>query len=147
MQPVMEFPEDPRSRPEPQSPDGARPGGHSSNGAHSPRAGADHEAEAWLRRELAFLHTVERRIVRRARWRREGWRAAAVALILAMFACCWYLAALSSDGASNGACPSNGATTSSTQKAVSSTAGGTTSGSAHSTAVKSAAATATNCAS
>lgn len=147
MQPVMEFPEDPRSRPEPQSPDGARQGGHSSNGAHSPRAGADHEAEAWLRRELAFLHGVERRIVRRARWRREGWRAAAVALILAMFACCWYLAALSSDGASNGACPGNRATTSSTRQAASSAGAGAASGSAHSTAAKAAAATATNCAS
>ena len=91
----MEFPEDPRG--EPLSPD-----------AHSPRA-QEHEAEAWLRRELAFLYGVERRILRRSRLRREAWRAAAVALILAVFACCWYLAALSSDGSSPTACPAKSA--------------------------------------
>jgi hypothetical protein len=78
---VMEFPEEPRV------PDAHR----------SPRSRSEHETEIWLRRELAFLYGVERKIKRRTRFRREGWRAAAVALILAMFAACWYLAALSSD--------------------------------------------------
>jgi len=77
----MEFPEEPRV------PDAPR----------SPRSRAEHETEIWLRRELAFLYGVERKIKRRTRFRREAWRAAAVALILAMFAACWYLAALSSD--------------------------------------------------
>ena len=79
---VMEFPEEPRV------PDAHR----------SPRSRAEHETEIWLRRELAFLYGVERKIRRRARFRREAWRAGAVALILAMFAACWYLAALSSEG-------------------------------------------------
>ena len=94
----MEFPEDPRGEPR-------------SEGHHSPQA-QDREAEAWLRRELAFLHGVERRILRRSRMRREAWRAAAVALILAVFACCWYLAALS-DTSSSTACPAKGASTAS----------------------------------
>ena len=89
----MELPEEPRS------PDAHR----------SPRSRAEHETEIWLRRELAFLYGVERRIKRRTRLRREAWRAAAVALILAMFAACWYLAALSSDSvassSSSNACP------------------------------------------
>lgn len=91
----MEFPEDQRSDPrgEPRAPD-ARPA----------RA-QDHETEAWLRRELAFLHGVERRILRRERMRREAWRAAAVALILAVFSCCWYLAALGGEGSAPAACP------------------------------------------
>jgi hypothetical protein len=78
----MEFPEEPRV------PDAHR----------SPRSRSEHETEIWLRRELAFLYGVERKIRRRARFRREAWRAGAVALILAMFAACWYLAALSSEG-------------------------------------------------
>ena len=87
----MEFPEEPRV------PDAHR----------SPRSRSEHEVEIWLRRELAFLYGVERRIKRRTRFRREAWRAAAVALILAMFAACWYLAALSSDSvaSSSNACP------------------------------------------
>ena len=86
----MEFPEEPRS-----------PDSH-----HSRRSRSEHETEIWLRRELAFLYGVERRIKRRTRLRREAWRAAAVALILAMFAACWYLAALSSDSvaSSSNAC-------------------------------------------
>lgn len=82
---VMEFPEEPRV------PDAHR----------SPRSRAEHETEIWLRRELAFLYGVERRIRRRARFRREAWRAGAVALILAMFAACWYLAAISSESVSS----------------------------------------------
>lgn len=74
----------------------------------SPRAREDREAEAWLRRELEFLHGVERRILRRSRVRDEAWRAAAVGFILAMFACCWYLAALGSSGSGGSACPSVG---------------------------------------
>ena len=95
----MEYPEDPRPPGEPRTPD-----------AHSPEARADREAEEWLRRELAFLQGVERRILRRSRMRHEAWRAAAVALILAIFACCWYLAALGSDHASSTACPSGSPT-------------------------------------
>lgn len=71
----------------------------------SPRAREDPEAEDWLRRELAFLHGVERRVVRRARAREEAWRVGAVALIFVMFASCWYLAALSSSDGSGTACP------------------------------------------
>jgi hypothetical protein len=99
----MEFPEDPRG--DSRSPD-----------AQPPQA-QDREAEAWLRRELAFLYGVERRILRRARMRREAWRAAAVALILAVFACCWYLAALSSEGSSGTACPAKSATANAAAKA------------------------------
>jgi hypothetical protein len=99
----MEFPEDPRG--DSRSPD-----------AQPPQA-QDREAEAWLRRELAFLYGVERRILRRARVRREAWRAAAVALILAVFACCWYLAALSSEGSSGTACPAKSATANAAAKA------------------------------
>jgi hypothetical protein len=95
---VMEFPEEPRT------PDAHR----------SPRSRSEHEVEIWLRRELAFLYGVERKIKRRTRFRREAWRAAAVALILAMFAACWYLAALSSEGvassSSGKACPAASAT-------------------------------------
>lgn len=97
----MEFPEDPR--------------GDSRWDAHSPQAhgqAQDGETEAWLRRELAFLHGVERRILRRSRMRKEAWRAAAVALIMAVFACCWYLAALSSDNSSSTACPAKASTAS-----------------------------------
>jgi hypothetical protein len=121
----MEFPEDPRN--DSHTPD-----------AHSPRA-EDVEAEAWLRRELAFLYGVERRIQRRARLRREGWRAAAVALILAVFACCWYLAALSSEGATRDACPAKSATTS----AGSPTTGDSTA--AHAQTVGTVGATASRC--
>ena len=87
----MEYPEEPRS-----------PDAHG-----SPHSRPGHETEIWLRRELAFLYGVERRIRRRTRVRREAWRAAAVALILAIFAACWYLAALSSDSAAStgNACP------------------------------------------
>jgi hypothetical protein len=94
---VMEFPEEPRV------PDAHR----------SPRSRSEHETEIWLRRELAFLYGVERRIKRRTRLRREAWRGAAVALILAMFAACWYLAAISSDSmasSSGKACPAVTAT-------------------------------------
>ena len=91
----MEFPEDPRG--DARSPD-----------AHASRAG-EGEAEAWLRRELAFLAGVERRILRRARLRSEAWRAAAVALILAVFAACWYLAALGGEGSAGTACPAKSA--------------------------------------
>ena len=95
---VMEFPEEPRT------PDAHR----------SPRSRSEYETEIWLRRELAFLYGVERRIKRRSRFRREAWRAAAVALILAMFAACWYLAALSSESVasstSSKACATKSAT-------------------------------------
>jgi hypothetical protein len=95
---VVEFPEEPRS-----------------HDAHrSRRSRSEHETEIWLRRELAFLYGVERRIKRRARLRREAWRAAAVALILAMFAACWYLAAISSESvassSSGNACSASTAT-------------------------------------
>ena len=86
----MEFPEEPARR-DPRTPDAHR----------SPRSRAEHETEVWLRRELAFLHGVERRILRRTRIRKEAWRAAAVAAILAMFAACWYLAAVSSNSLSS----------------------------------------------
>jgi hypothetical protein len=76
----------------------------------APRAREDREAEDWLRRELAFLHDVERRILRRTRLREGAWRAAAVAIILAVFACCWYLAVLGSEGSAGWACPSVGTT-------------------------------------
>jgi hypothetical protein len=71
----------------------------------SSRARGDREAEEWLRRELEFLRGVERRILRRARVREDAWRAVAVTVILAMFACCWYLAALSSGDSAGSACP------------------------------------------
>ena len=78
----------------------------------APRAREDREAEDWLRGELEFLHGVERRIRRRTRLREEAWRAVAVAFILAIFACCWYLAALGSGsaGSAGPACPSAGST-------------------------------------
>jgi hypothetical protein len=101
----MEFPEEPRSARDPRIPDAHRP----------PRSGAEYEVEIWLRRELAFLYGVERRIKRRTRLRREAWRAAAVALILAMFAACWYIAALSTESAAGtgtgNACASKAAST------------------------------------
>ena len=89
----MEYPEEPRT-----------PDAHG-----SPRSRPGQEAEVWLRRELAFLYGVERRIRRRTRLRREAWRAAAVALILTIFAACWYLAALSTDSAAStgNACPAH----------------------------------------
>lgn len=108
----MEFPEDPRGD--------SRWDAHSAQAhhgrAHDGRAqdgrAPDGETEAWLRSELAFLHGVERRILRRSRLRKEAWRAAAVALIMAVFACCWYLAALSSDNSSSTACPAKATTAS-----------------------------------
>jgi hypothetical protein len=84
------------------------------------------EAEAWLRRELAFLHRVERRIVRRERWRKEAWRAVTVAAILAVFALCWYLAALATHSAADSACTGKAGTTVSAHAAT----GKTTAGSA-----------------
>jgi hypothetical protein len=97
----MEFPEEPRPARDPRSPE-PRPA----------RPSAEHETEAWLRRELAFLHGVERKILRRGRIRKEAWRAAAVAAILAMFAACWYLAAVSSNSlsSSSNACAAKTAT-------------------------------------
>lgn len=100
----MDFPEEPRPARDPRTPD-----------AHGSRhSRAERETEAWLRRELAFLHGVERRILRRARIRKEAWRAAAVAAILAMFAACWYLAAVSSNSlsSSSNACVTKTAATS-----------------------------------
>lgn len=77
----------------------------------SPRAREDREAEDWLRGELEFLSGAEKRMLRRTRVREGAWRAVAVAFILAIFACCWYLAALSSSSGSTGsACPSVGST-------------------------------------
>ena len=76
----------------------------------SPRAREDRDAEGWLRSELEFLGGVEKRVLRRTRVREEAWRAAAVAFILAIFACCWYLAALTSGGSAGSACPSIGST-------------------------------------
>lgn len=101
----MEFPEEPRPSRDPLTPDAHR----------SPRSRAEHEVEVWLRRELAFLYGVERKIVRRARIRKEAWRAAAVAAILAMFAACWYLAAVSSNSlsSSSNSCATKSATTAS----------------------------------
>ena len=100
---MIEFPEDWRAgaaSPEP-------------NGAGAWRAaGATAEAEVWLRRELAFLHRVERRILRRERWRQEAWRGIVVACILAVFSLCWYLAAVSTDGSSGAACSGKGTTAS-----------------------------------
>ena len=99
----MDLPEEPHAR-DPRIPDAH----------HSRHSHGQHETEAWLRRELAFLHGVERKIVRRARIRKEAWRAAAVAAILAMFAACWYLAAVSSNSlSSSNACATKSATTSS----------------------------------
>ncbi len=84
-------------------PEESRAGSSSSDGGQAwwYRAGVSTETEAWLRRELAFLHRVERRILRRARWREEAWRAVAVACILAVFSLCWYLAAVSANGSSS----------------------------------------------
>jgi hypothetical protein len=104
----MEFPEEPRPR-DPRIPDAHR----------TPRSRAEHD-EVWLRRELAFLYGVERRILRRARIRKEAWRAAAVAAILAMFAACWYLAAVSSNSLSSSStkvCATKAATSNSTASA------------------------------
>lgn len=101
----MDHPEEPRPARDPRTPD-----------AHGSRPSrAEHETEAWLRRELAFLAGVERRILRRTRIRKEAWRAAAVAAILAMFAACWYLAAVSSNSLSSNsnACVTKSATSSS----------------------------------
>lgn len=104
----MEFPEEPRPARDPRIPNDPGPG--PVDGA--PRSRADLEAEAWLRRELAFLYGVERAIKRRARLRKEGWRAIAVAVILAMFAACWYVAAVSSHSlsATSKACATKSAT-------------------------------------
>lgn len=77
----------------------------------APRAREDREAADWLRSELEFLGGVERRILRRSRVREQAWRAATVAFILAIFACCWYLAALASGGFIGSACPSGGSAT------------------------------------
>jgi len=125
----MEFPEEPpRPARDPRIPD-----------AHgSARSRAEYEVEVWLRRELAFLYGVERSIKRRARLRKEAWRAAAVAAILAMFAACWYIAAVSSDSLSsaNKACPAKTAT------AAHTTTNSAATGSAHTTTSGS-----TNCAS
>jgi hypothetical protein len=100
----MDLPEEPHAR-DPRTPDA-----HRSRHPHG-----QHETEAWLQRELAFLHGVERKILRRARIRKEAWRAAAVAAILAMFAACWYLAAVSSNSlsSSSNGCAAKSATTSS----------------------------------
>lgn len=100
----MDLPEEPHAR-DPRTPDAHR--------SRHPRG--QHETEAWLRRELAFLYGVERKILRRTRIRKEAWRAAAVAAILAMFAACWYLAAVSSNSlsSSSNACATKSATTSS----------------------------------
>jgi len=70
----------------------------------SPRAREAREAEDWLRRELEFLRGAERRFLRRARLREEAWRAAAVAFILAIFALCWYLAALGTGAGAGAPC-------------------------------------------
>ncbi|WP_034268983.1 hypothetical protein [Actinospica robiniae] len=95
---MIEFPEEPRA---------SSSGSHGSGRAAQPAT----EAELWLRRELAFLHRVERRILRRAHWRREAWRLVAVGSILAVFALCWYLAAAATGSPTNSACPSKAATT------------------------------------
>ncbi|HWG27482.1 hypothetical protein [Actinospica sp.] len=110
MEAVMEFPEEPRPARDPRTPDAHRP----------PRSRAEHETEVWLRRELAFLYGVERKIARRGRIRKEAWRAAAVAAILAMFAACWYLAAVSSNSLSSSSsktCATQSASTTSTGSA------------------------------
>lgn len=101
----MDLPEEPRPARDPRTPDSHR--------SRPPRG--EHETEAWLRRELAFLYGVERRILRRTRIRKEAWRAAAVAAILAMFAACWYLAAVSSNSlsSSSDACAAKTATSTS----------------------------------
>ncbi|MBR7834129.1 hypothetical protein KDL01_12705 [Actinospica durhamensis] len=114
---VIEFPEDWRagsSSPEP----GGQPGGWRA-------AGATAEAEVWLRRELAFLHRVERRILRRERWRREAWRGVVVACILAVFSLCWYLAAVSTDGSSSASCSGKATTTASTAQGSTGKSGST----------------------
>jgi len=89
---VIEFPEEPRASSSSSSPGAGR--------AADPAT----EAELWLRRELAFLHRVERRILRRAHWRREAWRVVAVGSMLAVFALCWYLAAIATGGSAQGSC-------------------------------------------
>lgn len=95
---MIEFPEEPRA---------------SSSGPNGAGRAAEPatEAELWLRRELAFLQRVERRILRRAHWRREAWRLVAVGSILAVFALCWYLAAAATGSPANNACPSKSSTT------------------------------------
>jgi hypothetical protein len=99
----MEFPEEPRPARDQWNPE-----------ARAPHPRAEHETEAWLRRELAFLHGVERKVLRRSKIRKEAWRAAAVAAILAMFAACWYLAAVSSNSlSSSSACAKSSTTASS----------------------------------
>jgi Mg/Co/Ni transporter MgtE len=133
---VTEFPEDPRASSSSQS----GPGG---------RAGAATEAELWLRRELAFLQRVERRILRRARWRREAWRGIVVGVILAVFALCWYLAALATDGSANRSCTGKATTTAAAQGSTTHQSGAnqaTTTSAAGGTAVsRSASGTATSC--
>lgn len=102
----MEFPEEPRPARDPRIPN------DSGRGDGSARSRSDYEAEVWLRRELAFLYGVERRIKRRARLRKGAWRAIAVAAILAVFAACWYIAALGSHSmsAANNACATKSTT-------------------------------------
>jgi hypothetical protein len=135
---MMEFPDEPRSAGESRTPEGQ----------HGAQAHADRETEAWLRRELAFLYRVERRILRRARMRQEAWRAAAVALILAMFACCWYLAALSAGNSSSKACPAKSATAVSAGAHAGSGSGSTaaSAASSHPGGAKAAGATTSGCA-
>ncbi|MBR7829451.1 hypothetical protein KDK95_24305 [Actinospica sp. MGRD01-02] len=125
MEAVMDFPEEPRPARDPRTPD--------SHGPRPPRG--EHETEAWLRRELAFLYGVERKILRRTRIRKEAWRAAAVAAILAMFAACWYLAAVSSNSlsSSSDACATKTATSSSASSQSSHLTGGSSAAAAKST--------------
>lgn len=126
---MIEFPEEPRA---------------SSSGPNGAGRAADPatEAELWLRRELAFLHRVERRILRRAHWRREAWRLVAVGSILAVFALCWYLAAAATGSPANGSCPSKATTTTA---ARSSTDQGSTHQSAATSTTKTASGTAASC--
>lgn len=128
---MIEFPEEPRAS-----------SSSPSNGAGRAADPAT-EAELWLRRELAFLHRVERRILRRAHWRREAWRLAAVGSILAVFALCWYLAAAAT-GSSAGSCAGKASTTAAAHSAT--TSGSTTEhGSATTSTTKTASGTATSC--
>src|SRR6185312_4867704 len=132
---VIEFPEEPRAS-----------SSSPSNGAGRAAYPAT-EAELWLRRELAFLHRVERRILRRAHWRREAWRLAAVGSILAVFALCWYLAAAAT-GSTTGSCAGK---TSATAAAHGSTAqqtsdqGSSTHGSGTTSTTKTTSGTAASC--
>lgn len=93
---------------------GASPAQPAGAGHGPSRAGAATETEVWLRRELAFLHRVERRILRRERWRREAWRGIVVACILSIFALCWYLAALAT-GPAHHSCPGKATSTATAQ--------------------------------